>query len=289
MKLLFENWRKFVQEGIDQETGQPDFKYYAFDWDDNILMMPTFIILKDSADQDIGMGTADFAEYRTLIGKEDFEYNGAIITGFADEPFRNFRHPTGDEQFVEDSMTAELGPSWDDFVECLNGGSIFAIITARGHHPENLKSAVRALIEAERDGIKKETVMKNVQKYRDLAAMGTGEGEDIIEQYLDMCRFHPVSFSGAGAENPEEAKLKALKEFMTYVRQMNQDLPTTVGFSDDDPGNIDVIEKNKDILTGADKMTGEKNLILTIKYTGHLPREGSLDEKKNGLTSTKEV
>ena len=278
MKLLFENWRKFVQEGIDQETGEPDFKYYAFDWDDNILMMPTFIILKDSADQDVGMGTADFAEYRTLIGKEDFEYDGAIITGFADEPFRNFRHPTGDEQFVEDSMTAELGPSWDDFVECLNGGSIFAIITARGHHPETLKSAVRGLIEAEREGINKQTLMSSLQKYRDMAAMGTGEGEDIIEQYLDMCRFHPVSFSGAGAENPEAAKLEALNAFMSYVREMNQDLPTTVGFSDDDPGNIDVVEKH---------LGGEKN--LTIKYTGHLPREGSLDEKKNGLTSTNEV
>ena len=78
MKLLFENWRKFVQEGIDQETGEPDFKYYAFDWDDNILMMPTLIILKDSVDQEIGMGTADFAEYRGKIGKEKVEYNNGL-------------------------------------------------------------------------------------------------------------------------------------------------------------------------------------------------------------------
>ena len=262
MKLLFENWRKFVQEGINPETGQPDFKYYAFDWDDNILMMPTHIMLKSDQGQEVPMGTADFAEYRTLIGKESFDYKGQSVAGFAEEPFRNFRHPTGDEQFIKDSMSAELGPSWDDFVECLNGGSIFAIITARGHHPETLKSATRALIEAERDGIDKQTLISNLQKYRDMAAIGTGSGEDIIEQYLDMCKFHPVSFSGAGAENPEAAKLEALNGFISYVKEMNQDLPTKVGFSDDDPGNIDVVEKH---------LGGEEN--LTIKYTGHLPRE----------------
>jgi len=261
MKLLFENWRKFVSEGIDPQTGEPDFKYYAFDWDDNIMMMPTKIMVKSDSGEVVPMGTADFAEYRGLIGKEPFDYNGHSIVSYDDSPFRNFRYPSGDEQFIKDSLVAELGPSWDDFVECLNGGSIFAIITARGHHPETLRSAVKALIESEREGISKTQVMSSLTKYREMAAMGS-EGEDIIEQYLDMCRFHPVSFSGAGADNPEAAKLEALNAFMSYVRQMNQDLPTKVGFSDDDPGNIDVVEKH---------LGGEEN--LTIKYTGHLPRE----------------
>ena len=41
----------------------------------------------------------------------------------------------GDKKFIVDSLLAEPGPSWNDFVECINGGSIFAIITARGHTP----------------------------------------------------------------------------------------------------------------------------------------------------------
>lgn len=297
MKLLFENWRKFLKEeevlvekcwdgykqaglkkkgnrmvpncvpigestneGIDPETGEPDYKYYAFDWDDNILMMPTQIMLRNEQEQEVPMGTADFAEYRSLIGKEPFDYNGHSIIGFSEQPYRNFRHPTGDKQFIKDSLVAELGPSWDDFVECLNGGSIFAIITARGHHPETLKMAVRALIEAEREGIDRQMLMSSLQRYREMAAMGSS-GEDIIEEYLEMCRFHPVSFTGPGAENPEAAKLEALNGFMSYVSDLNQDLPTKVGFSDDDPGNIDVVEKH---------LGGEEN--LTIKYTGHLPR-----------------
>ena len=35
-----------LREGLD-ESGTPDMKYYAFDWDDNIMYMPTKIILKD--------------------------------------------------------------------------------------------------------------------------------------------------------------------------------------------------------------------------------------------------
>ena len=50
--------------------------YYAFDWDDNILHMPTEIIVLDDNDKEVGMSTQDFAEYRSLIGVEQFEYDG---------------------------------------------------------------------------------------------------------------------------------------------------------------------------------------------------------------------
>ena len=61
-----------ISEGI--EEGQPDLKYYAFDWDDNIVVMPTQIILKTDEGNEIGMSTEDFAEYRQNIGVEPFEY-----------------------------------------------------------------------------------------------------------------------------------------------------------------------------------------------------------------------
>ena len=72
---------KNILEGIDEE-GTPDMKYYAFDWDDNIMNMPTKIILKDEDGDEVGMSTEDFAEYRTLIGKEEFDYEGHNIVGF---------------------------------------------------------------------------------------------------------------------------------------------------------------------------------------------------------------
>ena len=42
-------------------------KYYAFDWDDNIAIMPTKIVLEDKDGDEVGMSTEDFAEYREHI------------------------------------------------------------------------------------------------------------------------------------------------------------------------------------------------------------------------------
>jgi len=96
-----------IKEGIN-EQGTPDMKYYAFDWDDNIVHMPTKIILKTKEGDEVGMSTDDFAEYRHKIGKEPFEYNGDTIIGFAEEPYRNFG-VKGNKDFLIDAMRAKLG------------------------------------------------------------------------------------------------------------------------------------------------------------------------------------
>ena len=65
--------RQIINEIID-DAHTPVMKYYAFDWDDNLMFMPTKIYLKDNNNKSVGMSTEDFAEYRTLIGNEDFNY-----------------------------------------------------------------------------------------------------------------------------------------------------------------------------------------------------------------------
>jgi hypothetical protein len=139
-KSIRKHLLEMVNEGMDP-SGLPDHKYYAFDWDDNVLNMPTKIMVLDDQDNEIGMSTDDFAEHRHDLGKNPFVYNGKTIVGFAPNPFRNFRGE-GEKQFLIDVMSASFGPSWDDFIECVNGGSVFAIITARGHNPMILKQAV---------------------------------------------------------------------------------------------------------------------------------------------------
>jgi hypothetical protein len=126
-------------EGFKDNT--PDLRYYAFDWDDNIVYMPTKIMVKNDKGQEMGMSTEDFAKYRSLIGVDDFNYEGERIVGYAENPFKHFR-TEGDKRFIIDAMLAEPGPSWGDFVECINNGSIFSIITARGHTPSVIKEAV---------------------------------------------------------------------------------------------------------------------------------------------------
>ena len=246
-------------EGFKGE-GTPDMKYYAFDWDDNIVHMPTKIVLKTENGDEVGMSTDDFAEYRSKIGKEDFEYNGDIIVDFAEEPFRNFR-TEGDKNFLVDAMGAKLGPAFDDFKEAINNGSIFSIITARGHNPNTLKQAVYNYIIDGFNGINKDQLVKNLKKYRSFFDEDDMTDDELIKSYLDLNKYHPVSFNDKeGAANPEEAKVRAMEGFVTYIKNIanklnkkafikndvsNNFIPEqpSIGFSDDDIKNVEVMSK----------------------------------------------
>jgi len=245
---------KELKEGFD-DVGNPDLKYYAFDWDDNIVEMPTKIVVQTEDGKEVGMSTEDFADYRGMIGQEPFEYEGETIVGYAEDPYRNFT-TTGDAQFIVDSMLAKPGPSWEDFVEAINGGSIFSIITARGHTPSVLRDGVYNMIMTNHNGISKESLIENLKKYRDIVGDEEMSDEQIVEAYLDMLKFHPVTYGEGSASNPEEGKIKALREFIAYVKDMasklnqqaffkndikNNFVPQ-IGFSDDDPRNIESIK-----------------------------------------------
>ena len=275
-----------LNEGFTDE-GRPDTKYYAFDWDDNLLFMPTSIILLSDKDDEVPMSTEDFAEHRQQIGKEPFNYKGTAIVDFAPNPFRNFRSE-GDKRFVLDSMLAQPGPSWNDFVECINGGSIFAIITARGHNPKTLKEAVYNLIMSNHLGINSKTLSRNLKRYRHLGGDVDVDGKTILtltknelNEYLNLCRFEPVTFGDGDASNPEEGKIKAMRNFIGYCKEMaqeigekaffkndivNNEIEPIIGFSDDDERNI---EKMKGFL----EKEYEKNPVKTYLTKGGNKKE----------------
>jgi hypothetical protein len=252
--------RKEFTEGFKGE-GTPDLKYYAFDWDDNIVHMPTKIMVKDEDGDEVGMSTDDFAEHRHHIGKEPFDYKGKMIVGFSENPFRNFR-TEGDKDFLVDSMRAKTGPAFDDFKEAINNGSIFSIITARGHNPNTLKEAVYNYIIEGFNGIDKDELIKNLRKYRSFVGEDEMSDDELIRSYLELNKYHPVSFGDEnGATNPEEAKVRAMEDFVSYIKGMaavlnkraylkndigNKFIPSepTIGFSDDDPRNIEVMQKH---------------------------------------------
>lgn len=237
------------------KTGTPDLKYYAFDWDDNLVHMPTKIILLDKNGNETEMSTEDFATYRSEIGKKPFQYNGVTVVDYAPKPFRFFG-VDGDKDFLIDAMKAKTGPAWDDFKEALNSGSIFAIITARGHNPEVLKQAVYNYIQKNFNGISKKELLKNLKKYRDFAGEEKMSDDELIWSYLELNRYNPVSFGvEEEAANPEEAKVLAMANFVKYVKAMatalqksaflkkdvaNKFIPKkpTIGFSDDDEKNV---------------------------------------------------
>jgi hypothetical protein len=272
--------KEFTEGFKDEKT--PDLKYYAFDWDDNIVYMPTKIVLKDKKGKEVGMSTEDFAEFRHEVGKKDFDYNGHTIVGYAENPFRNFR-TEGDKDFLIDSMKAKVGPAFNDFKEAINNGSIFSIITARGHNPETLKQAVYNYIVNDFEGISKDELIKNLKKYRSFLGEDEMSDKELIDSYLSLNKYHPVSFGDEkGATNPEEAKVKAMNDFVDYIKGMaailnkrawlkndigNKFVPTKplIGFSDDDPKNVEVMRK-----AFKDK---PDNLVKTYSTAGGIKKE----------------
>jgi hypothetical protein len=253
----YKNPTSLLSEGFD-DVGTPDMKYYAFDWDDNILQMPTEIVVTNDKGDEIGMSTEDFAEYRVKIGKEPFNYKGETIVGFAPDAFRNFT-TKGDKQFLIDAMKAKPGPAWSDFVEAVNNGSIFSIITARGHNPDTLKEGVFNMIVSDHMGINKNLLIKNLKKYRDITGLDDKNDLEIIREYMDLLKFYPVSFGqGESAASPEELKVMAMKEFINYVKQQAKSLGKKlyikddvrnkfvprIGFSDDDLRNVELMKKH---------------------------------------------
>jgi hypothetical protein len=239
--------------------------------------MPTKIIVKDEDGDEVGMSTEDFAHHRLQIGVEPFEYDGHTIVGFSDAPFRYFR-VEGDKQFVIDSMLAKPGPAWNDFVEAINNGSIFSIVTARGHTPSVMREAVYNMIVSNHMGINSNELIKNLEKFRDLEGVGKSSKRDMILEYLNMCRFYPVTYGEGSATNPEEGKIKALKDFVDYVKRISKMInkkaylknkisnrfTPMIGFSDDDLRNLEKVKQHFE--------KDPENIIKTISTAGGIKK-----------------
>ena len=252
-------FNKFIKESV---TGKGTLLYYAFDWDDNILTMPTQILVLDDKGEEVGMTTEEFRKYRMLIGKEEIEFKGKNIVGLDyNTAFRNFRDIEDPEIFKKDVIKAinmgAFGPAWDDFIECLTNGSVFAIITARGHESEGMRKGVEYVID-NLDQQDKEKMHDSLLMFLQLfgksrdtehsyESASSFSKSELVQDYLDLCHFVGVSAPsrGVSAGSPEEAKVESLREFITDVNGYAEKIGfvAKVGFSDDDKGNVEHMTK----------------------------------------------
>ena len=77
---------------------------YSFDWDDNILFMPTQIHLEKKVGSKwvpVSISTEEFRDVRNDIGDKYRYVDNSIIKSFQD--FRNFGHPWGESHLTEKS------------------------------------------------------------------------------------------------------------------------------------------------------------------------------------------
>lgn len=252
--MKISNFKSFNESKYDENV----LLFYAFDWDDNILNMPTVIHMDNLVNgewEPTDVSTARFAEVRS-----DSE-NWRIVNNNPDQAFSEFRDfgPRGENAFMEDAKKAisngNLGPAWDDFIECLVNGSIFAIITARGHEAPAMRLGVEWIIDNILTKDELYEMYNNLKKFvylykneieHDRLMSGKPSNNTLVSSYLDKCDYVGVSSpsrSGSAA-NPEKAKEDALLQFNSKINRMSNSIgmKAKVGFSDDDLKNVKHIE-----------------------------------------------
>ncbi len=253
-----------------------EISYCSYDWDDNILHMPTKIHLDHLVNGEWveeSVSTAKFAEVRT--DKENWRVRDNSFSEFKDDG------PRGEFAFLEDVKEAikneEYGPSWNSFIEYLSNGTIFAIITARGHEPNSIRIAVEWIIDNVLSENQKHLLYSHCLKFAylfntdydsyDRIPKGQLSKTNLIGDYLDECDFYGVSskycitkFGLGNASNPEKGKELAIKEFTKKVHSYGEKIGgrVSLGFSDDDLKNIEHIEK---------VFRNELALTYALKYT----------------------
>ena len=259
---MIKRFGQYIRESFGVEL-----HYYAFDWDDNLLHMPTVIHMDQKSGDGwspIDVSTSEFATVRN--DKQNYRLRD-------DDPslaFSEFRDigPRGDKAFLEDSMDAinekRFAPSWDAFIKCLSEGSIFAIITARGHEPHSIREAVEYIMDNVLTDDQKLYMYGNCLKHAYIFSPQEVDSFDrsyrdpisktpLVKSYLDSCDFYGVSspsfaeeFGASNAQNPEAAKQMALDRFMEKCNVYGGNIgakSVSIGFSDDDVKNVDHVEK----------------------------------------------
>ena len=265
---------------INEEVASRDFKYYIFDWDNNILHMPTKIKLEHLGDdgvwRPVEVSTSTFALVRT--DTEHYRAPGGIWA----EAFRNFEDPSPEKDersrnhFIEDTIVAlervehgeKPGPSYNALKKTLREGRLFSIVTARGHSPETIEKAVRIFIRYALTEREREEMMSNLRGYRKWLDKVESFGSDAeeLDYYLGMCRYAAVTYDGfrermsndpiyreklasaTTAAKPELAKEFAIRDFVEHVFHMLRrtgglNRSVSIGFSDDDIGNVKSVSR----------------------------------------------
>lgn len=234
--------------------------FNCFDWDDNIVYMPTnIIIFHKKTNEEVSMTTEDFAHFRTYIGKnknfysndgifsnnkkykkcnfKDFEIRGDEYKSLSS--FREFRD-CNNKYFIQHLKEAienkSFAPEWEYFIYTLNckkKSKESYIITARGHAPETIYEGLKYL-----------------------------KSQGLIKYLVPLKNIFPVSyFNQDNAYSPQEYKLRVIKDI---IKKANNIGGTRVYFSDDDHKTYSFIREAIYKL----KIELCHQVEIVLKYTG---------------------
>jgi len=214
-------------------------RHYLFDWDNNILHMDTLIRVDTLINNQwlpIDVKSDEYSKIRPLLGST-YRIREDSFNKFSDE-----------NQFlfdVSDSIeNKNFGPSFNKFKECLIYVNDFAIITARSHSSQALRDGVGLIPYRTLNRSEWNQMLYNL-------------GDEGIESYLDRQEYYGVSgkdfrekFNTDVDIKVEESKKLAIEDYVTKIIKSSKKLieegiinTISIGFSDDDMGNINSVEK----------------------------------------------
>jgi hypothetical protein len=146
----------------DRNHGQGGRSFYFFDFDDNVIHLPTHLyVFNKHTHEEKELTTHEFAEMQFKLGKEfpwiDYELR---VHDDQNGSFRRFREKEVGllrKYFTTQPLEEDLkkvfkkpfeewrGPSWNFFWYAVHNNRPISIITARGHHPDTLKNGISLL------------------------------------------------------------------------------------------------------------------------------------------------
>lgn len=255
------------QPRINFNVGARDSKFYILDWDNNILHMPTRIFL-EKRQADGGWLPHPVSTSMFSVVRNDTA-NYRPLDGDWRKAFAEFQDTEGmtENRFLRDATLAidrvlecpeNAAPSFTTFRRTLVEGRLFAIVTARGHSSETLKKGVRLFIERVLTETDRAEMMANLRGYRACfdGVENFGTDEEELAYYLALNRYHAVTSPafearvaeemGGGVVGQEARKQFAIRDFVHHVIRILERTgalgkPISVGFSDDDPGNVHAV------------------------------------------------
>ena len=126
--------------------------FYLFDIDDNILHLPTRIVLFErESNRPLSLSTSEFARRGHDLSPQ-YRVREESFHGFRDRPdcvpqqqpmVLDLRHAL----VAAGEGTGWQGPSWTAFARAVSLQRPLAFVTARGHHPETIKAAISVLVQ----------------------------------------------------------------------------------------------------------------------------------------------
>lgn len=254
------------QPRVNYRVLDRDQKYYIFDWDDNILHMPTMIYLERRVADDRWEPCAVSTAMFSVIRSDSERYRP--VGGDWDEACRDFRDVEQDSEnvFLRDTRLAidrvvsgenPAAPSFLRFKQTLIEGRLFAIITARGHAPEIIRAGVEYFMDRVISSDDREKMLFNLRGY--VASFeptrNMGSDVEVLDCYLGLNRYHGIRSShfreltqecGHEVLTTEGGKQFAIREFVEHIIRVTNECgiskPISVGFSDDDVQTAQAVE-----------------------------------------------